>query len=57
MEINIFLASSEELKEERNSFEIFIIQLNESWSDQGIQFKLTIWEDFIDAMSKNGITG
>jgi hypothetical protein len=55
MEINIFLASSEELKEERNNFQIFISQLNASWSNQDIQFKLTIWEDFIDAMSKAGL--
>ena len=55
MEINIFLASSEELKEERNGFQIFINQLNESWSDEDIQFKLTIWEDFIDAVSKSGL--
>lgn len=55
MEINIFLASSEELKVERNGFQIFISQLNESWSDQGIEFTLTIWEDFIDAMSKSGL--
>ena len=55
MEINIFLASSEELKEDRNTFQQFINQLNESWIDQDIQFKLTLWEDFIDAMSELGL--
>jgi hypothetical protein len=55
MEINIFLASSEELKEDRTSFQIFIGQLNESWRDHDIEFKLTIWEEFIDAMSKSGL--
>ena len=57
MEINIFLASSEELKEDRNSFQIFLSQLNESWKDQDIQFKLTLWEDFKDAMSRSGLQG
>lgn len=55
MEINIFLASSEELKGDRNNFQVFISQLNDSWIEQDIKFTLTIWEDFIDAMSKTGL--
>lgn len=29
--------------------------MNESWRDHDIEFKLTIWEEFIDAMSKSGL--
>lgn len=55
MTFNIFLASSTDLKEDRNNFQIFISQLNDSCTDEDIQFKLTIWEDFIDAMSPGGL--
>ena len=55
MDINIFLASSSELKEDRNGFQVFMSQLNEEWNHRDINFKLTIWEDFIDSMSKDGL--
>ena len=55
MDINIFLASSSELKEDRNDFRILIGQLNDEWGDRDIYFKLTIWEDFIDSMSAEGL--
>lgn len=48
----IFLASSEELRQDREQFEIFINRLNKKWVDRSIFFELLIWEDFIDAMSK-----
>ncbi|MCI0495130.1 SUMF1/EgtB/PvdO family nonheme iron enzyme [candidate division KSB1 bacterium] len=50
--IKMFLASSSELKEDREAFEQFIGRKNKTLmkSDQFIE--LVIWEDFIDAMSK-----
>ena len=48
----IFLASSSELKEDRQQFEIFIDRKNKEWVDKGIFLELIIWEDFLDALSK-----
>ena len=50
--IRLFLASSSELKEEREQFEIFVRRKNDEWSNKEIYLKLTIWEDFLDAMSR-----
>lgn len=50
--ITIFLASSSELKEDREQFEIFINRENKKLIDQGVFLKLELWEDFIDAMSE-----
>ena len=50
--IKIFLASSEELKEEREQFEIFIHRENQQLYKKGVFLELIIWENFIDAMSK-----
>ncbi len=50
--IKIFLASSFELKTDREQFEIFINRKNKLWVDHGIFLELSIWEDFIDAMSQ-----
>ncbi len=50
--IKIFLASSEELKTEREQFEIFIHRENQNLYKKGIFIELVIWEDFIDAMSQ-----
>ncbi|MDJ0732282.1 MAG: GUN4 domain-containing protein [Crocosphaera sp.] len=49
--IQIFLASSSELKEDREQFEIFINRKNKEYIQKGIFLELIIWEDFIDAMS------
>jgi hypothetical protein len=49
---SIFLASSSELKEDREQFENFINRKNKDWVDKGVFLKLVIWEDFLDAMSK-----
>ena len=51
--VSIFLASSEELKDDRKEFEIFINRENKELIDRGVFIKLAIWEDFIDRMSKN----
>jgi tetratricopeptide (TPR) repeat protein len=49
--IKIALASSSELKSDREQFEIFIARKNKILAKQGINLELVIWEDFIDAMS------
>lgn len=50
--IKIFLASSSELKEEREQFEIFIHRENQQLYKRGIFIELELWENFIDAMSQ-----
>jgi len=51
----IFLASSSELKTDREEFEIFIYRKCKSWFDKGIFLHLDIWEDYLDALSENGL--
>jgi len=48
----IFLASSLELKGDREQFEIFINRKNKDWVAQNIFLDLIVWEDFLDAVSK-----
>lgn len=48
----IFLASSSELKEDRQEFEIAISRQNNDWVRQGVYLELVIWEDFLDALSQ-----
>ena len=50
--IRIFLASSKELKNDREQFEIFIARENNRLIEDGIYLNLAVWEGFIDAMSK-----
>ncbi|MEM6379212.1 MAG: COR domain-containing protein, partial [Bacteroidota bacterium] len=50
--ITIFLASSEELKKEREQFEIFIHRQNQTLYKEGIFLQLQLWENHIDHMSK-----
>jgi len=52
IEIKIFLASSSELQEEREKFEIFIYRKCREYRNEGIFLDLIIWEDFIDAISQ-----
>ena len=51
----IFLASSEELRSDRDSFEIFMSRENNEFVKKGFYFELIRWENFIDAMSKDGL--
>ena len=44
--ITIFLASSEELINDRNSFHSLIASLNDIYEERGIRIKLKRWEDF-----------
>ena len=55
MTVTIFLASSKELAEDRTEFKAFINDLNESWNQRGIAFKVESWENFIDSLSKDGL--
>lgn len=48
----IFLASSYELKEDRDQFEIFISRKNKEWIEKNVFLELVRWEDFLDALSK-----
>jgi hypothetical protein len=48
----LFLASSSELKEDRNDFEIFVNRKNKDWVAKGVFLELVVWEDFLDAVSQ-----
>lgn len=48
----VFLASSSELKEDREQFELFINRKNKDWVSKGVFLELVVWEDFLDAVSK-----
>jgi hypothetical protein len=52
--IRIFLASSDELKSDRNLFEIEIYRKCKAWYDKGIFLHLDIWEDLSARMSYDG---
>ena len=52
--IKIFLASSNELKPEREKFEIEIYRKCKAWFDKGIFLHLDIWEDMSARMSMTG---
>ncbi len=54
-DIKIFLASSEELEEDRRAFEIMLGRLNTQWRPRDYTFEVVVWEYFIDAMSKDGL--
>lgn len=51
--IKIFLASSSELKSNREAFEQFLSRRSTLWTKQRRQsFELLIWENFLDSVSK-----
>jgi internalin A len=50
-EFNIFLASSSELRQDRDAFDLYFRQLNDRFIKFGIYLKITRWENFLDAMS------
>lgn len=52
--ITLFLASSEELKTEREQFEIEIYRKCKAWFDRGIFLHLDIWEDLSARMAAEG---
>jgi hypothetical protein len=50
--IKIFLASSSELKEDRDAFDLYFRQANDRWLQKGIYLQIVRWETFLDAMSQ-----
>jgi hypothetical protein len=50
--IKIFLASSSELKEDRDGFDLHFRQVNDRWIQKGIYLQILRWENFLDAMSE-----
>jgi hypothetical protein len=50
--VSIFLASSSELKEDRDAFDLYIRQENDDLIKQGIYVEIKRWENFLDAMSE-----
>ena len=50
--IRIFLASSSELREDRDAFDLRMRQLNDRLRNRGIYLKIERWEHFLDAMSQ-----
>jgi hypothetical protein len=53
--IKIFLASSQELVDDRRAFELMIGRLNQEWRARDYIFDVILWENVIDAMSKDGL--
>jgi hypothetical protein len=53
--IKIFLASSEELREDRDAFDLFFRQQNDRLRQQGIYLEIVRWENFLDAMGEIGL--
>lgn len=50
--LKIFLASSSELKDDRDQFEIFIGRKNTQFIEKGIFLEVERWENFLDAISQ-----
>lgn len=50
--IRIFLASSEELREDRDAFELYFRQQNDQFRKKGLYLEINRWENFLDAMSE-----
>jgi hypothetical protein len=48
----IFLASSSELKVDRQAFEMAIRRKNKDLFQRGVFLELVIWDNFLDAVSK-----
>ena len=47
----IFLASSAELREDRDAFELYFLQQNHKLHKEGVYLEIVRWENFLDAMS------
>jgi Leucine-rich repeat (LRR) protein len=50
--IRIFLASSSELREDRDAFDLYFRQQTDRWIEKGIYLQIERWETFLDAMSE-----
>ncbi|QJD79510.1 COR domain-containing protein [Spirosoma rhododendri] len=53
--ITLFLASSSELRADRENFEIFINRENKRLNNENVFIRLELWEDFIDALSASSL--
>jgi hypothetical protein len=49
--LRIFLASSSELRDDRDAFELYLRQQNDEFRRQGFYLEIVRWEYFLDAMS------
>lgn len=49
--LRIFLASSSELREDRDKFDLYFRQQNDRLRNEGLYLEIVRWEDFLDAMS------
>jgi len=50
--VRLFLASSAELRADRDAFDLYVRQQNDHLRQQGIYFEVVRWEHFLDAMSE-----
>jgi hypothetical protein len=50
--IRIFLASSSELREDRDAFDLYFRQQTDRWIEKGIYLQIERWETFLDVMSE-----
>jgi internalin A len=50
--LKIFLASSSELRADRDAFELYLRQQNDQYRSKGTYFEIKRWENFLDAMSE-----
>ena len=53
--LRLFLASSAELLEERNEFELYFREKNDDYRKQGVYLEINRWENFLDAMSETSL--
>lgn len=53
--VKLFLASSQELKDDREAFRNFISVENDRLYKQGMRIELVQWENFLDAISDTGL--
>lgn len=51
-EVRIFLASSSELRVDRDEFDLYFRQQNDRLRAEGLYLKVERWENFLDAMSE-----
>ncbi len=50
--VKIFLASSAELRDDRDQFDLYLRQQNDRLRKQGLYLKVVRWENYLDAMSE-----
>ncbi len=51
--VKIFLASSEELRGDRDAFDLYFRRQNDQLRKQGLYLEIIRWESFLDAMSES----